>query len=272
VPIARLAYEYIWVDPITFEPRGDPSWSDALYYAVECQDYGFPQAATSRERLDLWLDWVDAQGLDELRLPSVASIDLPCLFWPAQPGLVARPAPITDPPYVTFVMTADTDPATPMANAMRVYSRLDDAYLVVLENGPHVIFDWGFECVDHLISDFLATGERPPTRITLCDGDIADPYVANAPDEPGDYANRQQAVAITADQIVNNAEYAVWDGFDTVTIGCDWGGSMTLTPTDVGTNLAFDHCEFTDHFPLNGRGAIDGNGVVHLGRVTTPVD
>ena len=105
----------------------------------------------------------------------------------------------------------------------------------------------------------------------MCDGDIADPYVANAPDDRHDYKNRRQAVSITADQILNNAEYAVWDGLDAVTIGCDWGGTMTLTPTDVDTRLAFDHCEFTDRFPLSGRGAIDANGVVHLGRVTTPV-
>ena len=51
VPIARLAYEYIWVDPVTFEPRGDPSWSDALYYTVECQDYGFPTGSHSSRAL-----------------------------------------------------------------------------------------------------------------------------------------------------------------------------------------------------------------------------
>jgi hypothetical protein len=271
VPIARLMYEYIWVDPIASEPRGDPSWSDALYFAVECQDYSFPQAPTPRERLDLWLDWADAEGLNELRLPSVASIDLPCLYWPSQPGDVPRPTPITDPPYVTLVLTADTDPATPMANAMRVYSRLDDAYLVVNENGPHVIFDWGVECVDNVVSDFLATGQRPPTRITLCDGEVADPYVANAPDEASEYDGRKEALAISADQIANNAEYAVWDAVDDLIIGCDWGGTITLSPGYVDTDLLLDDCEFTDHFPLSGTGRIDADGVVHLGGVSTPI-
>jgi pimeloyl-ACP methyl ester carboxylesterase len=271
VPLARLVYEYLWIDPETFEPRGDPSWSDALYYAVECQDYSFPHAATPRERLDLWLDWAASEGIDDLRLPSTAAGDLPCLFWPSQPTDEGRPAPITDPPYTTFVMTADTDPATPMANALRVFGRLDDAYLIVLQNGPHVIFDWGFACVDDLISNYLAAGTLPPTRITLCEGEIADPYVPNAPDEARQYRNRRQAIAITADQIANHSEFIVWDYAAKDVVGCDWGGTMTMKPTDEGADLVFHRCEFTDHFPLSGRGAVDSNGVIHLGRVTTPL-
>ena len=111
-----------------------------------------------RERLDAWLADFVAGPNDELRLGDVALGDLPCLFWPAQPGDVERPDPIVDPPYPTFVLTADADPATPMVNALRVFERLDDAYLVVLQDGPHVIFDWGYTCVDDLIAGYLGEG------------------------------------------------------------------------------------------------------------------
>ena len=138
-----------------------------------------PTAGTPRQRLDGWLaDHADGDN-DELRLGDVALGDLPCLYWPSQPGDVDRPSPIVDPPYPTFVLTADTDPATPMVNALRVFERLDDAYLVVLQDGPHVIFDWGYTCVDDLIAGYLGEGTPPATRITICDGDIIDPY---APD------------------------------------------------------------------------------------------
>ena len=36
-----------------------------------------------------------------------------------------------------------------------VFERLDDAYLVILQDGPHVIFDWGYACVDDLIAGYL---------------------------------------------------------------------------------------------------------------------
>ncbi|MGE3590290.1 MAG: alpha/beta fold hydrolase [Ilumatobacteraceae bacterium] len=271
VPIARLVYEYLVVDPETLEPLGDPSWSDALYYAVECQDYSFPQAATPRERLDLWLDWTEAEGLDDLRLPGVASGDLPCLYWPAQPPDQPRPAPITDPPYPTMVLTADTDPATPVDNAMRVFGRLDDAFMILLQNGPHVIFDWGYTCVDDLVSAFISEGTPPPKVVTVCDGDVADPYVRTAPERKHAYRSRREALAITADVISNSSAYYSWDGVDAQTVGCDWGGTMTMAPTDTGTALSFKRCEFTDHFPLSGKGTIDEDGIVHLGRVTTPL-
>ena len=51
---------------------------------------------------------------------------------------------------------------------MRVFGRLDDSSLVLLEGGPHVIFDWGYACVDDLVSDAIATGEPPATRVTIC--------------------------------------------------------------------------------------------------------
>ena len=88
----------------------------------------------------------------------------------------------------TFVMTADTDPATPTVNAMRVFGRLDDAYLVVLQGGPHVIFDWGYPCVDDLVANFLGDGTVPETRVTICDAFPFEEYVPIAPDTPDELA------------------------------------------------------------------------------------
>ena len=123
VPLARLAYSSVYVDPETLEVDVDPAWSDATYYAVECQDYEFlPDAGTPRERLDAWLDEGAAAGIEDLRLGSIFYGDLPCLFWPEQPADVPRPAPIVDPPYPTLVLNADTDGPTPVVNAMRVFA------------------------------------------------------------------------------------------------------------------------------------------------------
>lgn len=262
VPLGRMALQYVYLDPETLDVVPDPSWSDALYYAVECQDYGFyPDGGSPRERLEAWLaDHVSGPN-DELRLGGIALGDLPCLYWPAQPESHERPGPITDPPYPTFVLTADTDPATPMASALRVFERLDDAYLVVLQDGPHVIFDWGYTCVDDLVSNFLGTGERPPTRITICDGDITDPYVAIAPDTADEIAaldaDPAAAAVVIEEQLLNHVEYYLWYGDDTLEYGCDFGGTAVYEPTDTGTSITLDACEFADSWPSTGTAELD---------------
>ena len=180
-------------------------------------------------QLETWIDAHLANGDHELRLGGVALGDMPCLYWPSLPGEVERPEPILDPPYPTFVLTSDTDPATPTVNAMRV-SVFDDAYLITLQGGPHVIFDWGYTCVDDLISNYLGSGTLPPTKVTICDGDIIDPYVAAAPAETADVeaAEPVDVAASVADQLSYNVEYWSWPGDETLEFGCDFGGSGHL--------------------------------------------
>ena len=60
------------VDPETLDVVADPSWSDAMYYAVECQDYDFlSDAGSQRQRLDAWIDAAASAGIDQFRLNSV---------------------------------------------------------------------------------------------------------------------------------------------------------------------------------------------------------
>ncbi len=256
VPLLRMALQYVYLDPETLDVVPDPSWSDALFYAVECQDYSFyPDGGTPRQRLDRWLDDHVDGGNADLRLGDVALGDLPCLYWPAQPGVVDRPAPITEPPYPTFVLTADTDPATPIVSALRVFSRLDDAYLVTLQDGPHVVFAWGYECVDDLVAGFLVDGDLP-TRVTVCDGDLIDPYAPIAPDsevELDEFTQEPAAFAASVgSQLGNHVEYWLWSGVDTLEFGCDFGGVAVYEPTDDGFDVALDGCEFSDGYPVSG--------------------
>ena len=161
-----------------------PDFSDALYYAVECQDYDFvPQGGDGRAVLDDWLARADTEGIDGLRLGSGYYGDLPCLFWPgaAADSDHALPAPVIDPPYPVLVLNADTDPNTPVAGAIDVFRDLapgagpDDA-LVLHRGGPHVIYGWGDTCVDDLVDAFVADGRQPAQRFTICPGAVADPY------------------------------------------------------------------------------------------------
>jgi pimeloyl-ACP methyl ester carboxylesterase len=114
VPMARAAYDSIVVDPETLQAIPDPTYSDAMYYATECQDYAFYLGAGNPDaRLNAWLDAGEKLGINKLRLGSTFYGDIPCVFWPAQPAADARPKPIVDPPYPTFILTATADVATP---------------------------------------------------------------------------------------------------------------------------------------------------------------
>ncbi len=270
VPLARLASSARSEDAETFESEVDPSFSDAMFYAVECQDYSYLLGAGSpRERLDLWVAAAEAAGLDEEVLGGIAFGDLPCLVWPSTADLVRRPPLITDTAYPVFVLNSNTDPNTPADNAARVFGRMANSYLVVLEGGPHVIFGRGYRCVDDLIEDFLREGEVPINRITLCDGSVADPYVPNAPGTEAEYVDAPTTVAAIANSVLNNLEYYDWYGEDILEMGCDAGGSLTYDPNSGGAELTFSACEFTDAVPIDGTGVVRFSGSATLD-VTLP--
>lgn len=153
----------------------EPGFSDALYYAVECQDYDVvPRGGDPRAVLDDWLDVAAGAGIDDLRLGSFYG-DVDCLFWPgaATTADFPRPAPVTDPPYPVLVLHADTDPNTPFVGARDVFRDLvpgagpADAAVVQLY-GPHVIYGRGDPCVDGPVDAFVTTGQVPAERVTIC--------------------------------------------------------------------------------------------------------
>lgn len=259
VPLARAAYDSIGVDPDTLKAEQDPTWSDALYYAVECQDYAFvPDAGDPDARFAAWVDAGSAAGIDDARLASSFFGDMPCLYWPTATTADDHPAALTDTPYPVFVLTSTTDPATPIANGMRIYSRLDDAWFFQAIGGPHVIFAWGDPCPDDIITAYFADGTLPDTRITTCPGAVADPYVPVAATRASGYRNALDLMASTDDQIFNTDDYlSRYDGEEPLAVGCDFGGTLTYAPTDTGTKVTLQSCEFTPELPLTGTGSSD---------------
>ncbi len=265
VPLARLAYDGLGVDPETLAATADPSWSDAMYYAVECQDYAYyPQAGDPAARFAAWTAAGDAAGIGALRLGSTYYGDLPCLWWPAQPATGARPAPLTVTPYPILVLTATLDPATPIANAMRIYGRASNAYFIVQTGGPHVIFGRGNACPDNLVTDFLATGTPPATRVTVCAGRIAEPYVRLAQPIASGYRTSLQLMSSMADQILNTDDYNYRLSDSSMRMGCDFGGTLEYRPGSSATALVLRACAFTSGLAMTGSGRIGDDGSISL--------
>jgi pimeloyl-ACP methyl ester carboxylesterase len=269
LPLARLANIALGQDPETLRPIPDPTWSDAMYYAVECTDYDY-RVGRPAASAQAYLAAGARAGMRNVRLGSIFYGDLPCAYWPAHPATAARPAPLVDTPYPVFVLASSTDPATPYAGALRIFDRLNDAYLIVQPGGPHIIFGRGSACPDDLVTAFLVDGQVPAHRRTFCDWAGVDPYVSIPAKTVAGYPDALGAMAAVDDEINNNGDYWNWDGTGTLRYGCFDGGRIAYLASDAGANLKLHACAFSRGLPLSGRGVLDStNGTFSLA-VTGP--
>ena len=263
VPLARIVSAASAADPDTGGFVPDPAWSDALYYAVQCSDHDVvPEGSTGREQLDLWLDAVEA-GVAGLRLDDTVYAGLPCLFWPDGGAVASRPEPPVDPPYPVLLLSADTDPNTPVRNAEQVFERTgdDDAALLLLLGGPHVIFDRGDSCVDGAVVGVVTAGRLPMPRQTTCPGFIADSYGPLPPATAAGYADPWETVYAVLGAVLDNPLYAAWGGPDHLVVGCDEGGTARyLIGADETVHVWLEACEWTDGVPVDGYMSVTENG------------
>lgn len=272
VPLARLSAAANGENPDTGDVSADPGFSDALYLAVECQDYDFvPSGSSPRHELDRWLDAAQAAGVDSDRLGGVFYGDLPCLFWPRGAAHPARPKPVTSAAYPVLLLTANTDPNTPTADALRVARHLGPgAALLTLTGGPHVIYGRGIPCVDDLVDRTVLTGHLPEHRVTVCPGDVADPYDPIPPPAAAGYADARSTAGIVVSAVLDEPTYSAWDGSDDLVLGCDSGGTIRYRIVGNGTVTAtLDKCAWTKGVPVTGTVHAQDGGT---GDVTLSVD
>jgi pimeloyl-ACP methyl ester carboxylesterase len=249
VPLARVLYDSLGLDPETLEPVLDPSWSDAVYYSVECNDYDFGPAE----------DYLRAGDPVDAEVPRLGSIfygDLPCSFWPEDGYDPGRPEALEAAGIPTLVLVGTADPATPTENAQRIVSRLADGYLVIEQGGPHVIFGWGNSCVDDLVGAFLV-GDVLPARETTCDGVVITEYLALPPLSASEFDGPLSAMASVEWEIWSLPEYYYWDLETPTGVGCPAGGTLGFEPSDAGESFTLNGCSFSDGFRLTGTGEYD---------------
>ena len=256
VPLARLLYLDMGVDPQTLEVIPDPTFSDAVYYGVECQDYGYPGNSPS-EKAKKYLR--AANPLEE-SIPRLASIiygDLPCAYWPDASSDLMRSDYLFAEGVPTLVLGATADPATPVGNGISVYQHLADGYLITQQDGPHVIFGRGNECPDALVTDFLVNDIVPAERETVCDGFVMDTYVPNSPRSAKSFKTPRKALSSVETEIYYVPEFFYWDGFESNSIGCVNGGVFSFAPSNTGATYDFTlhKCAFASDFIMSGDGS-----------------
>ncbi len=250
IPMLRLLYPSLGLEPLDESIIEDPSWSDAIYYSVECLDYGFA-GDTPEEVVDAFFE--AGAGLDNQRLGSIVYGDLPCAFWPDRNTDEDRPEPLVAEEIPTLVLGATADPATPYTQGMAVWSRLDTGYLMTQGGGPHVIFGRGNACPDLDATAFILDGTPPP--VAICEGDVTDSYLTLLPATVGDFDNAEAMLDSIEWELSYMPEYYYWDGVEETAAGCALGGIVTFAPTDLGYGYQFEECGLTEGLVVSGSGA-----------------
>jgi pimeloyl-ACP methyl ester carboxylesterase len=248
VPLARLLYLSLALNPTTLDAIPDASFSDGMYYGVECQDYAYLSAD----------DYIRAGDAVEATVPRMTGIfygDLPCAFWPNRTTNTSRPPALEARGVPTLVLGATADPATPYQQGLRVLSHLADGYLITQTGGPHVIFGRGVSCVDDLVTDFLVRDRVPAQRETTCEGVVADEYVPLAPANASAFTSPLEALASAENEINYFPEYYYWDGETPTGVGCTFNGTLRFEPRGNNYAFIFSTCTFTRNFRLTGTGS-----------------
>lgn len=249
VPLLRLAYVNLVVDPLTLQPIDDPSWSDAMYYAVECLDYSF-EGETPEEKVQAIVD--GAEGVEGLTVGSVYYGDLPCAFWPHGTDQ-GRPEALSADGVPVLVLGSTVDPVTPYHQGVDVHERLVDGHIMSKEGGPHVIFGWGESCPDAEVTAFILDGTAPETE--TCEGVVVGDYVPLFPqDLPEEGADLLDLVEW---EVTYHPDYYYWDGYTDTSVGCYNGGTWSFTATDAGNDFVFEECELAAGLVIAGSGSYD---------------
>jgi pimeloyl-ACP methyl ester carboxylesterase len=250
-PLLDLAYENLSIDPETMEPASDPTFYGGAYYAITCPDYddaGHDPAARTR----LILDQANAVAAGAPRFARNLYADrLVCAFWPAK-GSGDRPPAFKGGDYPTLVLNSDSDPATPISNGYAVFDSVRNGYMVTMQGGPHVIWGRGNACPDRIVFGLMLDGIKPQRREQVCKQDFVEAYQPlTSADDARDPLSLGEAVET---ELLQSAALADWDGFDTIEVGCDFGGSVTANAAESGTEYAFKDCAWWPGVALSGDG------------------
>jgi len=259
IPMARLTYQNLTVDPATFEYLGDDTFSDTMFLSVLCTDDSF-FSGTQEEKIAQTIAAGQASNGTVPRLDGSVYTGLSCAFWPNSPTEVIKTAPLVAEGVTTFVLNATLDPATPFEEGKAVYENLADGYHFYVEGGRHSIYGFGYDCPDKYITDFMVDGTLPTERETVCEEwgtNVIRAYEPLVLENASDYADVLETFYAVDSAIQLQPEYFYGSFTEDVAISCPFGGTFTFGPSDAGEAYAFENCAYTQGFILTGSGSYD---------------
>jgi len=259
IPMARLTYQNLTVDPATFEYMGDDTFSDTMFLSVLCTDDSF-FSGTQEEKIAKTIEAGQASNGIVPRLDGSVYTGLSCAFWPSSPKDVITTEPLAAEGVTTFVLNATLDPATPFEEGKAVYENLADGYHIYVEGGGHSIYGWGYDCPDQYITDFMVDGTLPTEREMVCEEwgtDVIRAYEPLIKENASDYADVLENFYAIDRELQLQPEYFYGYFEENETLACPFGGSFTFGPSDMGEAYTFESCAYTRGFILTGSGSFD---------------
>ncbi|WP_333815522.1 alpha/beta hydrolase [Tabrizicola sp.] len=253
VPMLQLGYSNMYIDPESEIGMEDSGWFGAAYYAITCSDYGSGEG-TADESARRILDEANALAPEAPRLIRSYFLErIACTYWPQQ-GPDTRPAPYAGGDFPTLVLNGDRDPITPITMAWSVLDNAKNAYGVFMAGGPHVIWGRGFACPDTIVEALLYDGTLPAAHEQLCEQDPVGDYTPLTLTDPAQLADPFAVARAVETELMNYIPLAGWNGEHPASFGCPFGGTLTATPTDQGTDFAFADCHFWPDLGFGGTG------------------
>jgi pimeloyl-ACP methyl ester carboxylesterase len=233
VPLLRLAYQAFEFDPDTLMPLAIRDTASGMYwgafYAVSCPDFVARPDDPVRSASAVFEAGLDRRDSYPRFFHYLIGLNLECQFWPGLDDEIEAPV-LADGNFRTLILASDHDHATPYVQALRVYDRIENATMVTVEGGPHVVLGWGDPCVDDVVTDWLVSGNEPHPGKRSCKQSLFDEYYAVDVTRRHNPANATD-VGWGIISAISSVELTTgWDGFDSMQIGCDHGGTLTLNP------------------------------------------
>lgn len=258
VPMARLLHQQATLDPTTGEYLGDSSFSDTMFFSVNCTDDSY-YTGTPEERTAQVMETGQASNGTVPRLDGSVYTGLYCAFWPSSPQEVVEREPLVAPGVPTFVLNATLDPATPFEQGKTVFEQLDNGYHLYVDGGRHSVYGFGDPCPDDYITDFMVDGTLPSEREIICEWDpaVIRAYEPLMLKNASEYADPLEIFSAIDAELAIQPEYYYGYFIEDVAFGCPFGGSFTYGPSDAGESYSFTECEFTEGFAITGTGTFN---------------
>jgi pimeloyl-ACP methyl ester carboxylesterase len=254
VPMLGLGYSNMYIDPETEAGLEDTGWFSAAYYAITCTDYD-SGPGTPDKRAQAIMSEAQAFSPQAPRLLRSYFMErLVCAYWPHQ-GPPSRPAPYAGGYWPTLVLNGTADPITPASMAYSVFDTARNAFSVTMKNGPHVIWGRGMACPDAMVYDLLIDGTLPATQEQQCKQDFLGSYTPLTLGDATEGTDPVEVARAVYTELYQNVRLGNWDGLHPLTIGCDFGGTLTAASGDAGgITYSFDACRLWADLTVSGSG------------------
>jgi pimeloyl-ACP methyl ester carboxylesterase len=261
IPMLRLGYSDLGVDSEDETGVFDAGYFPASYYAINCTDYAESDQDSKSLALSILADAAEYAKTNPRLLRTYYLERVVCAIWPHK-GELERPAQFAGGDYPTLVMNSNTDPITPIPQAYAVFNNAKNAHMVVMQNGPHVIYGWGLACPDVIVSNLIANGTAPDADVQLCEQDLVGGYAGLTLTDPLGFADPLAVARGVEAELLQLPELTSWDANGSVAAGCNHGGTVTEAETDEGYSYAFSGCQMWPGLVVDGTGTeiwVDGD-------------